>query len=586
MDSVRSEYERGHALAVSKIATSHLQKQWCRNILIACGLLTVLAVLLSLPKTLFIVALVIVSGVAWQYNRANRAWREAGRERDFLQRGLDRLDGKWTEQESSGEEYRQIDHVYQDDFNIFGPGSLFQMLCTTRTKLGEDGLARFLTDVVPLAESRARQAAVKELVPRNGLRFAVACLGKASVTGCAKGDLADWLALPVLRIYPVVHRCMQFSAVISFLVAIGIYSKALDWHLYWPWLVGLGCLTLIGAAWHRSAVIERLVVLRPIGASLTLLVEGIELLESQRFHSEKLQRIVAELKSDHATKRLRRLADIFWWLEQREKPYFLFTVCFGLGTLIVFSAEKWREENATKITEWVEAWSTFEALQSLACCSYERPRWTFPEFASGQTCFSSTGLGHPMLPEEKCIRNDVSLGHMRRYLFVSGSNMAGKSTLLRAIGLNGVLAYAGGPVCAQALTLTHLMFYASIAVQDNLTAGKSRFMAEIQRLAAVVSASREGRSVLFLIDEILSGTNSHDRHFVAKIFLQRVLRSDVIGVLTSHDLALVENVPDDAIWHMASQDLLDPLKFDYKLRPGLVRGSNALAIARLAGLLE
>lgn len=584
MASVREEYQRRLALASSTIHASFRQKNALLLAIVFCAVLLVTALLLSMFKALCLV-LLISAGLAWQQQRTRKVWVRAGRERDFFQSGLDRLSDQWMSVNRTGEEFRRPNHLYQDDLNVVGQDSLFQMLCTTRTEMGAEGLAGLLLDPVPLAETRRRQEAVQELVTRSDLHEQTALLGNTGIPDCSREDVAEWLALTVLQVPRALQLTVAICVTLAFLLSLCVYSKILALQMVWPWMAGLSVLPMVTAGWYRKQVTERLDVLRPLTGSFALLYEGLRLLERQEFHSEQLRSIVGSLHASSASKRLKQLLRIFWWLEQREKPYFMFTVLFTLGTLIVFRAEHWRAQNETAMQEWFDAWATFEALQALACCAYEHPDWTFPELETGTARLTASGLGHPLLATKSCVRNDVGLGKGRPYLFISGSNMAGKSTLLRAIGLNTVLAYAGGPVCAEHFVLTPLWLCASIAVQDELSAGQSRFLAEVQRIGSAVNASREGRSVLFLVDEILSGTNSEDRRLVTTAFLEQMLLGDCIGVLTSHDLLLVKAAPGDAIKHMASSDPTDPLRFDYKLKEGLLQGSSALAIARLAGLL-
>ena len=585
LPSILEQYESRSAIVEDDIAKLHRQKSGLMSVLVLCVLVSVAALLLSVLKV-FLALGFIACLLIWQHHQVRKRWCKAGRERDYYRRGVDRLNRRWDLLEDTGEEYREVGHPYQDDLSILGFHSLFQMLCSVRTRLGAEHLAKALLKCVPSSESVSRQACVKELVSRSDLREATALLGKTSVVNCSTEDVMEWLSMPLLKTPRALYPFLVVCATLTCLLSLGVYSKALDWHASLPCIAGLCIPLLLSAARFRSAVIDRLTVLRPIAGSFGLLLDGTKLLERQEFSSENLREGVNRLRSDQASRHLKQLARIFGWLEQREKPYFFFTIFIALGTLIVFRTERWKEQHGASIREWLNVWGTFEALQALACCAYEHPEWTFPDLNAAPTSYQAAALGHPLLSTELCVRNDVFLGQGQRYLFVSGSNMAGKSTLLRAIGLNAVLAYAGGPVCAESLTLTQMHLYASIAVQDDLSGGTSRFMAEVRRIASAMTASRQGKPVLFLVDEILSGTNSEDRRFVANAFLTQVLLGDALGVLTSHDLSLVTDLPTGSVWHMASCHPSHPLQFDYKLKAGLVEGSNGVALARLAGILD
>ena len=230
----------------------------------------------------------------------------------------------------------------------------------------------------------------------------------------------------------------------------------------------------------------------------------------------------------------------------------------------------------------------FEALSSLASFSFEHPKDPFPEIVEGKVCFEGLGLGHPLLPESDCVRNDVRLDRERQVLLVSGSNMSGKSTLLRTVGTNAILAMAGAPVRAESLRLSPLNVGASIRVTDSLESGVSRFYAEITRIRRLMDMTSGDSTLLFLLDELLHGTNSHDRRIGAEAIVRRLVEKGAIGMVTTHDLAIA-NIEDDLKPRVANVHLQDHLengkmKFDYKLRPGVVEHSNAIELMRSIGL--
>jgi DNA mismatch repair ATPase MutS len=231
-----------------------------------------------------------------------------------------------------------------------------------------------------------------------------------------------------------------------------------------------------------------------------------------------------------------------------------------------------------------------EALVALSAYAYEHPEDPFPALTSAGSRYVGAQLGHPLLPRERCVRNDVDLGAPSRLLVVSGSNMSGKSTLLRTVGINAVLAQAGAPVCAASLQLSPLVVGASIAVHDSLQDGASRFYAEVKRLRAIAQAAREGRPVLFLVDEILHGTNPADRRIGAQAVVDGFLEHGAVGLITTHDLALTELTErlGGAARNVHFEDQLEAgrMVFDYRLRDGVVRKSNALALMRAVGLIE
>jgi DNA mismatch repair ATPase MutS len=298
---------------------------------------------------------------------------------------------------------------------------------------------------------------------------------------------------------------------------------------------------------------------------------------------------VESVSQGNAPAAIRRLERLIHALDERNKEwYYAVSRVLLIGTQLFLSIERWRAEHGDSLTRWLSAWGEFEALMALAGYSYEHPENTCPHFLEDQAAFEGQGLGHPLLAESVCVRNDVNLNGKTRFYVVSGSNMAGKSTLIRTIGLNAVLAYAGAPVCATDLRLSLFSICASLAVVDSLANGKSKFLAEMDRLRQALDAARESRPVLFLIDEILSGTNSRDRRIAAEAIIRTLVERGALGILSTHDLALAELADLEKLGganvHMGSRDNSDPMNFDYLVKPGVTTEANALAIAKLAGV--
>jgi DNA mismatch repair ATPase MutS len=290
------------------------------------------------------------------------------------------------------------------------------------------------------------------------------------------------------------------------------------------------------------------------------------------------------------SRRIEQLIRLIDWLNARRNQLFLpFALVLLWGTQLAFAIEAWRATCGHAIARWLAAVGEFEALSALAAYAYENPDDAFPEISTGSPCFDGTGLGHPLLPRSRCVRNDVRLDSGTRLLLVSGSNMSGKSTLLRTVGVNAVLAFAGGPVRASRLRISPLVVGATLRIQDSLQAGQSRFYAEITRLRHLLDLAKAGAPpLLFLLDEILHGTNSHDRRLGAEAVVRSLLDRGAIGLVTTHDLALTHLAelfaPHAANTHFADQLDNGQIKFDYRMRPGVVDHGNALALMRAVGL--
>jgi DNA mismatch repair ATPase MutS len=322
---------------------------------------------------------------------------------------------------------------------------------------------------------------------------------------------------------------------------------------------------------------------------LALLIERIE---KEEFQAPLLREWMKpfQVNGQAAALQLKKLERLVEWLGGDSNPVAKLIQAALLWPLQVSLAiEMWRRQSGAHIGEWIEALGRFEAVSALATLAFERPTWTFPELLPpAKAYFVAKELRHPLLAEERCIPNDVTLDGSPRLLIVSGSNMSGKSTLLRTIGLNTVLAWAGAPVNARELKLSPLQTGASIRVTDSLQDNRSRFFAEILRLRNIVDLLRGAKPVLFLLDELLSGTNSHDRRIGAAGVVKGLLRGNTIGLLTTHDLALVEIAGDfgtgAANVHFEDRITDGKMEFDYRLRAGIVTHSNALELMRAVGL--
>ena len=314
-------------------------------------------------------------------------------------------------------------------------------------------------------------------------------------------------------------------------------------------------------------------------------------IESERFEAPRLVALQQDLLAHRSppSRRIRRLLRLVDWLGATHNPYLRLAFEVTLGSIqIAFALDAWRRESGPEIGRWLATVAEFEALSSLAGYAYENPEDPFPEVVADGPCFEGESLGHPLLPRARCIRDDVQLGGERRLFVVSGSNMSGKSTLLRTVGVNAALALAGAPVRARRLRLSTLSIGATLRIQDSLQAGQSRFYAEITRIRQLVDLARGQRPLLFLLDEIFHGTNSHDRRQGAEAVVKGLIHLGAIGFVTTHDLALTQIVqelaPKATNVHFEDRMVDGKITFDYTMLPGVVEHSNAIALMRAVGL--
>jgi hypothetical protein len=568
-------FERTHArLAALRLAVAAAVPV----ILIAGGLRA--AGWIALPLAAFAAIAIVHARVLNARDRAVSA--EA-----FYGRGLLRIRHAWIGHGRTGDDRRPVDHPFADDLDVFGRGSLFELLATTRTKAGEEVLARWLLAPAGAGEIRARQAAVHELAGRLALRETVAVLGDQARTAVDAPILRTWAGSP-LRLTgtgPRVGLALLAMATVALIVA-GFWFRLAATAA----LVAVLIESLI--AWMLRTRVDP--VIEAVAApshDLDVLVALLRILEQERFASPRLARLQTALGSDvrasHAIARLSRYVAL---IESQHNVIFALPAALVLwGTQWAFAVEAWRRRHGAHVEAWLDAIGEFEALLALGGFAAEHPRYTTPEIADGAPLFDAAGLAHPALPAD-AVPNDLRLGgEDLRLLIVSGSNMSGKSTWLRTVGTAVVLSWTGAPVRAIRCRLTPLQIGAAIRVQDSLTEGRSHFFAEILRFKQIIDLTRAGdRAVLFLLDEILGGTNSHDRRIGAAALLTGLVEAGAIGMATTHDLALasiVDQVPAHAAnAHFRDEWVDGTLRFDYRLRDGVVTTSNALALMRSIGL--
>jgi hypothetical protein len=517
----------------------------------------------------------------------------------YFERALARLDGKWAGTGEGGDRYLDLAHPYAQDLDLFGKGSLFELVCTARTHIGEDTLARWLLAPADPETVRARNEAVDELRPRLDLREDLAVVAEEARTGVDPVSLAAWgEASPLIESRWLRGAAFALSAL--GVLAAGVFAA---YELgragviepvpvpLWDAALFVVAINLAFLYRMRKLVAAIVAAVEESAHELKLLSEVLVRLERESFRSPVLARLRASVNSEghQPSKRLARLNRLMelvdsghHWLVRLMEPFVLWKLHAA------FAVEHWRRHNGSAVRRWLTATGEIEALCSLASHAFGHPEDPFPEFTAEAPWLEAEGIAHPFLPEERAVRNDVRIGGNLRLLVVSGSNMSGKSTLLRTLGINAVLAQAGGPVRARRLRMSPLAVGASIRISDSLQGGVSRFYAEILRLRQILDQTGGSYPVLFLIDEFLHGTNSHDRRIGAEALVRSLVERGAIGLITTHDLALADiaDVLGARAANVHFEDHIEDgqIRFDYALRPGVVRKSNAIELMRSVGL--
>ena len=540
---------------------------------------------LFLPLWLLVPIGVYLTLALW-HELVLRAKTRAATAADYYRRGIARMEDRWAGTGQTGDRFRAMDHVYAEDLDLFGKGSLFELLSTARLPMGENRLADWLAGPSPKPVVLARQELVAELRQKLDLRENIAITGESLRARLDPESLVEW-AEQAPSMPGNVWRVLSFALAVA-AVAAGVYFVFSS--MVWPLVLVLSL--EVGVRWKLQKRTEALLDGIACNAEgLVLFANILELLEKESFASPQLQKLCAPLKEHPkpASQIIRRLARIVYWIDARhsllahlvETP-FLYTLQVG------FAAEAWRRLWGARMRAWVDVTAEIEALLSLATYSFEHPADPFPDFVDDSSgTFIGEALGHPLVPDARCVRNSVRLDSETRVLLVSGSNMSGKSTLLRTIGVNAVLAMSGAPIRGKSLRLSPVNIGTSIHRTDSLQQGRSGFYTEILQIRRVFQLTEDGTALLFLFDELLEGTNSKDRRTGAEGLLKGLLNRQAIGVVTTHDLALTE-IADSSQGHIRNMHFEDQVKdgkmyFDYKLREGVIAKSNALELMRLMG---
>lgn len=583
-------YYREHlATSSATLQQSEQRLSWYSNArLISFGiglLLSLLAAAWSGVASLIVavLSLVVFGLLVAQYRQAFTQAEASRALVQFFESGLARIEDRWSQAEPPAWEVSDK-HPYSADLDLFGKGSLFQLLYLGWTPMGNRTLTGWLLEPADRSIVLSRQQAVQELVPLSTQREEAA-VRAVGLHAFEEAHLREWVTQPACE-FPRWERTVTDVLIVTNAAVLAAWIGG--------YLSGWFALTSVAAMllWSNRLAARTTNSLRGLNRqadrllSLSVLLRQVE---EYPYTAPLLQQIQSEWKSGkRASAAIEELAQLAERLDWPRNAFFLPVALLMLWwNRLAFQVADWHAASGVHVLRWLDALGQWEALQCLATLSYEHPDYIFPVILESGKSFEAEQLGHPLLPSVKCRCNDVSLGISHQLLLISGSNMSGKSTLLRTVGINVVLALAGGPVKAKSLRLTELYPGATLRVQDSLQSGISRFYAEILRLRQLLDLAQE-KPLLFLVDEVLSGTNSAERRQGAAGILQALLQRGAIGLATTHDLALTEIAeqwkPQSVNMHFEDTWKDEQISFDYQLRPGVVSQGNALALMRAVGL--
>jgi len=558
-------------------------------------LVTAVALLLTvfhrLPPWGYVPALAAALGygaLAFWHGRLLQSEARARAEAAYHLRGEERLTGAWHAHPPGGTPLEHLaEHPYAADLDVFGHGSLFQLLDEAATAHGEQRLADWLSAPATPDEVHHRQPQVAELAGRPTFRRDLAVEGRLGGNArVSPRAFIAWAESPPSMEH--VRWMRPLAPVVPVVWALTVVAAVMDWvpgEVPWLFLLIPAALLLVA----RRGIGESFDGLELGQRGEDRLARALHRLEREPFSSPELRALArGTARGTAPSVAMRGLARLASLAEQRRNQLHVVVNVLALWDLhVFFRLDDWRRQHGREVAGWLDRLADVEALACLGGYLHDRPDLVMPEVVEAGPRFTAERLAHPLLDD--AVPNDVSLEGLGRLLLVTGSNMSGKSTLLRSIGLNTVLALAGGPVSAQRLTLSALHTWTSMRVQDSLEQGVSFFYAEVRRLKQVLEgAAAHPRAALVLVDEMLLGTNTRERRLASGEVLRLLVQTGCIGAVTTHDLSLAElaKVPGSTLVPVHFQDVLEDgrMRFDYTLRRGVVQSTNALRVLALAGI--
>jgi ABC-type multidrug transport system fused ATPase/permease subunit len=540
--------------------------------------------------SVFLPALVLF---IWLVIRHDRLKQEKARIDALLrinQDSIKRLDGDWTSFDDTGIEFLDPEHDFSGDLDLFGRNSLFQWINAAATYTGRSKLKDLLLhpskqrhDIVE------RQQAVKELSSLLDWRQQLQSEAMLSAGKVQDPEpLYQW-ARQADSFYskPVIRYMIRFLPLLTILTLV-----AASIHPAIPFIVPVlfivGQIGLLGYRFTDRQ--ESLSSISSFISNVKTYRVMLETIEKQEFHNEHLRKLQNRLrneKGETAGDHLRKLEKVLDMASiRRSQLYLVINILFLWDYRCVAALESWRAKSEPVIQNWIDVIGEIEALSSLAILNYDHPEWALPEIYEDQPRFFATEIGHPLLPDNR-VCNDISMMRRGQAYLITGSNMSGKSTLLRTVGINLVLAYAGAPVCARELHCTVFSIYTSMRVRDDLESSTSSFYAELLRIKRMIDAAKSGEQVFFLLDEIFKGTNSRDRHTGARVLIKQLSAEGAIGFVSTHDVELGDLANDDnkiRNFHFREYYKDGQLYFDYKLHQGVSNTRNAIYLMKMVGI--
>ncbi len=481
-------------------------------------------------------------------------------------------------------------HPYANDLDIFGRASLFQYCNRTTSDMGGNALANWFLHPATTTIILQRQAAVKELTATPQWQQELQAYGKEEkITTATQERLQNWLQSEPHFINNTVWKILQFAipAIVLTVIALNI-ADIISNEVRNMFLAASAVIAFIMA--KKIAPLHQQV--SKVADELSVLANSIKLIEQTNFNTPLLQTLQAKfvIENTTASLQLKQLKKIVERLDLRLNPvvFIPLAIIFQWDIQQAMALEKWKQRNRQNINEWFDAIGDFEALNSFATLSFNYPEWCTPVFKEKHFSIEGSNIGHPLINAAKRVNNNIDIKNNEELMLITGSNMAGKSTYLRSIGINTVLAMAGANVCATFFTLSPVQIISSMRIADNLEESTSTFYAELKKLKAIIDKVNAGEKIFILLDEILRGTNSLDRHTGSVALVKQLIKHKAACIIATHDVELAklkENYPANILnYHFDVQVANEELFFDYKLKEGICTSLNASILMKKIGI--
>lgn len=502
---------------------------------------------------------------------------------------LKRIDGTWIDFTDNGQEFLNPTHPYTSDLDLFGAKSLFQWMNVAYTFHGRKQLCDLLTAPekdIPLIKHR--QKSVAEMAQKDRFIEELQCIGM--LTAEVRNDpnaliaYAEESNLSYAKWLKIISYILPAATILTII----LFFSDFPISIYVPLILIIIQMVITAIGFSKNALI--LYTVFEFKEKIKAFYQFIQLIERENFQDEHLMNLQAELyhAEKSASLQMKHLERI---VSASEFRYNFISFCLMNFLLLwdfhcVFALEAWKNKNGKMIRKWFQIIGKIEAIASLGVISQLHPQWAFPDFVEQELVFSATDIGHPLLLENKSVHNNIEIKN--NLCVITGSNMSGKTTLLRTIGINLVLAYCGAPVCATKLECSIMNIFSSMRISDDLNSGISTFYAELLRIKMIIDFSHKKQDMLFLIDEIFRGTNSVDRLIGATSVLKNLNKPWVIGLISTHDFELC-NLEDEigskiVNYHFTESYLNNEIQFDYKLRNGRCTTTNAKYLMQMVGI--